>query len=170
MSTPYLAEIRIFSLPFAPRGWAQCNGQPLAANQNQGLFSLISTTYGGDSTNFLLPNLQGRVPVHFGNLLGGGSYALGQTGGVRNQTLSVNELPGHSHAMNAVATGATVRTLGGNMLGAPGFPLYGSATASGSMAAGALSNTGGGTSHNNMQPHLGVNICIALQGLFPSAT
>ncbi|MBS0658316.1 MAG: phage tail protein [Verrucomicrobia bacterium] len=167
MSQPFLAEIRMFAISFVPRAWAACNGQLLPINQNQGLFSLLGTTYGGNgSTNFGLPNLQGRVPVHFNF----STFQRGQAGGVTTHTLSVAEMPAHQHTLQAVATGSGQRSLSGNQLGTPPFEMYGSATPAGLLAASSLANAGSGTPHNNVQPYLTVLFCIALQGVFPSST
>lgn len=162
MATPYLAEIRIFSFGFAPKGWAQCNGQLLPINQNQALFSLLGTTYGGNGqTNFALPNLQGRVPLHFGNGL-----VQGQTGGESAHTLIISEIPAHTH----IAVGSsTPANLGDptNNLWATGNAAY-NPTANTSMNPAGILNAGGSQPHENMSPYLTVNICIALQGIFPS--
>jgi microcystin-dependent protein len=168
MGTPFLSEIRIFSFNYAPQGWALCNGQTLAINQNQALFALLGTTYGGNgTTTFELPNLQGRVPLHFS----GGSYPLGQSTGEQNHTLSNSEMPAHVHTMNAANVAATLTTPTGNALAEPVTQvgnIYGPATTSTTMAPQAINNTGGSQPHNNMQPYLVLNFCIALVGIFPS--
>lgn len=167
MSTPFLGEIRIFAGSYAPRGWGQCVGTILPINQNQGLFSILSTTYGGNgTTNFALPDLRGRVPMHFD----GGSFSQGQSGGSATHTLALAEMPAHQHTLQAVTAAGTQRSLSGNMLGATPFELYGSATPSGSLASTSVSIAGGGTSHTNVQPYAVVLFAIALQGLFPSQT
>lgn len=163
MAQPYLGEIRIFSFNFNPRGWAMCNGQTLPINQNQALFSILGTTYGGNgTTNFLLPNFQARVPMHFGN-----GFVEGQLGGEVNHTLNVSEMPSHNHSLTAVGTGSGQRSLAANLLGAPTFPLYG-ATGAGTLDPNAAALAGGGQPHNNLQPYLALNFCIALLGVFPS--
>jgi microcystin-dependent protein len=166
MGTPYLAEIRIFSFSFAPRGWALCAGQILAINQNQALFALLGTTYGGNgTTNFALPNLQSRVPMHQGN-----GFIEGQTGGEEAHTLSVNEIPSHSHFVNASSVPGNSNSPTGNFLAASTrFALY-SATLSNqtTLQPATVRNAGGGQPHANIQPYLALNFCIALQGIFPS--
>lgn len=162
MSSPYLSEIRIFSFNYAPKGWAQCNGQLLAINQNQALFSLLGTTYGGDGrVNFGLPNLQGRLPLHFG-----AGYVLGQVGGESAHTLIQSEIPAHTHAASGSTTAASSGTPSGN-LWATGNAAYNPAS-NASMNPASLMNTGGSQPHDNMSPYLVLNFCIALQGIFPS--
>ncbi len=168
MAEPFLGEVRLMSFQFAPRGWAQCNGQLLPINQNQALFSLLGTTFGGNgTTNFALPNLQGRTPIHMG-----AGFTLGQAGGEQSHILSIGEMPAHNHPMNA-STGETnnAATSGSNGYWgqtADNSTLYGTNAANAAMNTGAISNTGGGQAHQNMQPYLTINFCIALQGLFPS--
>lgn len=163
MGTPYLSEIRIVSFNFAPKGWAMCNGQLLPINQNQALFALIGTYYGGNGTsNFQLPNLQGAVPVHMGN-----GYTIGQTGGQANVTLTTQELPTHTHRASGVSNAANQVSPSGNTwadsVNDPYAPSYGVA-----MNAGNVAQTGGGQPHNNMSPYLVLNYVIALEGIFPS--
>jgi microcystin-dependent protein len=168
MAEPFLSEIRIFSFNFAPKGWAQCNGQLLPINQNQALFSLLGTTFGGDGrVNFGLPNLQARVPIH-----DGGGHTLGERGGEQAHTLSIAELPQHLHSVNATTAGATTNTPGNTMLTAQttAANLYAAASALVPMSPAAVSNVGGSQTHLNMQPFLTLNFCIALQGIFPSQT
>jgi microcystin-dependent protein len=170
MADPFMSEIRIFSFNFAPKGWAQCNGQLLPINQNQALFSLLGTTYGGNGqTTFGLPDLRSRVPFHFG-----GSFVLGQAGGEENHTLTVNEIPNHGHtltaALNAVVGGsanATQPSPNGNFWANSGKTVYTTAAPNSQMAPGTVT-TVGGQPHNNMSPFLTLNFCIALQGIFPS--
>lgn len=164
MAEPYLSEVRIFSFSFAPKGWALCNGQILPINQNQALFSLLGTTYGGNgTTTFALPNLQGRVPMHVGN-----GFTLGQQGGEQAHTLVVNEMPGHTHQAQASTNGPTVTAPTNNFWASnTGFAPYGS-TGDIAMSPSAISNAGGGQAHENMSPYLTLNICIALVGIFPS--
>ena len=165
MGTPYLSEIRIVSFGFAPKGWALCNGQLLPINQNQALFSLLGTTYGGDGrVNFALPNLQARVPMHMGN-----GQVLGELGGEQAHTLTLAEIPTHNHTWGATNTAANSPGPTGNLLGAaPEY--YGSAQGLVPMYPGQLSSVGGSQAHLNMQPFLTLNFCIALQGIFPSQT
>jgi microcystin-dependent protein len=172
MADPFLSEIRIFSFNFAPKGWAQCNGQLLPINQNQALFSLLGTTYGGDGrVNFQLPDLRGRVSFHFGQG-GGGSYNLGERAGEEVHTLSVSEMPVHLHALvpgsNASSAAATQPNPVGNYLANSGKSAYTSAAPNASMGAGTVSTVGGSQAHENRSPYLTLNFCIALQGLFPS--
>lgn len=163
MSEPFLAEIRIVSFNFPPRGWAFCNGQLLPINQNQGLFSLLGTTYGGDGrVNFALPNLQGKTPIHMGN-----GHTLGEASGAAAHTLSIAELPTHSHQANASSDQATVNTPTSNVLAQSGS-IYDSARSLTAMRSNTVANVGGSQAHNNMQPYLVLNFCIALQGIFPS--
>lgn len=167
MSEPFLAEVRIVGFNFAPRGWALCDGQILPINQNQSLYSLLGTTYGGDGrTTFALPDLRGRTPIHVGRSNGGGSHTLGQKSGEETHTLSAAEMPDHDHPLHAVnATGT-----GNNPSGwLPAVSLSNVYLAPQNLVnmAGVL-NVGGGQAHNNMQPSLALNFCIALQGLFPS--
>lgn len=165
MSTePFLSQIQIFSFNFPPKGWALCNGQLLPINQNQALFSLLGTTYGGDGrVNFALPNLQGRVPMHVG-----GGLTLGQQGGEQAHTLSLAEMPAHTHQAVASAGGPTASLPTNNFWASnTGFAPYGSTTDL-AMSPSAISPVGGGQAHLNMSPFLTLNFCIALQGIFPS--
>ena len=162
MGTPYLGEIRILSFNFPPKGWAFCNGQLLPINQNQALFSILGTTYGGNGqTNFALPNLQGRVPVHAGN-----GIILGQSSGEAVHTLITSEMPSHSHTPAGSSTPANLGVPTGN-LWATGNAAY-NPTANTSMNPASILNIGGGQPHENMSPYLTLNICIALHGIFPS--
>lgn len=161
MATPYLSEIKIMSFGFAPKGWAFCNGQLLPINQNQALFSCLGTTYGGDGrVNFALPNLQGRIPMHLGN-----GHNLGEAAGEQAHTLSLTELPAHTHTWGATNTPANAPNPTSNLLG--GAPEYNSA-GNVAMFPGVLSTVGGTQPHLNMQPFLTLNFCIALQGIFPT--
>jgi microcystin-dependent protein len=163
MSSPYLGEIRIFSFNFAPRGWAMCNGQLLAINQNQALFAILGTTYGGNGqTNFALPNLQGRMPVHVG-----GGISLGQVGGEAAHTLNVSEMPAHTHQVNGSSTLANLGNPTGN-LWATGNAAYNPGPPNTTMNLACIPTAGGSQPHDNMSPYLVLNICIALQGIFPS--
>jgi len=175
MAEPFLSEIRIFSFNFAPKGWALCNGQLLPINQNQALFSLLGTTYGGNGqTNFALPNLQGKAPTHKGSGL-----TLGQTGGEYAHTVSISELPTHAHtfSINSCVDSATNNADLGPPTGAywanNGKTAYSTQDPNNQINTGAMhpstvSNIGGSQPHNNTQPYLTLNFCIALQGIFPS--
>jgi microcystin-dependent protein len=169
VAEPFLAEIRIMSFQFAPRGWALCNGQLLPINQNQALFALLGTTFGGDGrVNFALPDLRGRTPVHVG-----GGHPLGERGGEQAHTLSTAELPEHIHvasATTAQADASSNSAAPSRMPAQSNFSfLYGSAANLQAMAPDALANVGGSQAHPNMQPYLTLSFCIALQGIFPSA-
>ncbi len=168
MAEPFLSEIRIMSFGFPPKGWATCDGQLLPINQNQALFSLLGTTYGGDGrVNFGLPNLQGRAPIHMG-----ASHTLGERGGEQGHTLSISEIPAHVHVANATSTAASTNnptnTLG--LAKSVGAAFYAAASNLVAMAPGELANVGGSQAHLNMQPFLVLNFSIALQGIFPSQT
>jgi microcystin-dependent protein len=182
MSEPFLSEIKIMSFGFPPKGWALCDGQLLPINQNQALFSLLGTTYGGDGrVNFGLPDLQGRAPMHMGN-----GHTLGERGGEQGHTLSISEIPTHTHVMQAIAAdaatgaaghvpvanvalaeghasqpGGSTLTTAVNIYGTGGFVAMNPAS---------VANVGGSQAHLNMQPFLTLNFCIALQGIFPSQT
>jgi microcystin-dependent protein len=167
MAEPFLGEVKIVSFNFAPKGWALCNGQLLPINQNQALFALLGTTYGGNGqTNFGLPNLQGRAPAHLG-----GGHTQGQAAGEEAHTLSVAEIPAHNHA-GASKDFATATTPAGNMLGAKagrfGANIYAPAANLTPLHPSSVGATGGSQAHNNMQPYLVLNFVIALQGIFPS--
>ncbi|MCB9436285.1 MAG: phage tail protein [Anaerolineales bacterium] len=164
MAEPFLSEIRIVSFSFAPRGWALCNGQLLPINQNQGLFSLLGTTFGGDGrVNFALPDFRGRVPIHVG-----GGFTLGERGGEQSHTLSIAELPTHEHVVNVSSAVSTSADPVGKVLGRAAADVYGAGTNLGAMAASSVANTGGSQAHLNMQPFLTLSFVIALQGIFPS--
>jgi microcystin-dependent protein len=167
MAEPFLAEIRIMSFVFPPKGWALCNGQLLAINTNQALFSLLGTTYGGDGrVNFGLPNLQGLIPIHMGQ-----GHTIGERGGEQAHTLSISEIPTHIHFANATqtTTGTTNLATSSLMLG-PSKPqsMYGAATNFIAMSPSTVTNIGGSQAHINQQPFLTLSFCIALQGIFPS--
>lgn len=163
MAEPFLSEIRIMSFIFAPKGWALCNGQFLPINQNQGLFSLLGTTFGGNGqTTFALPDLRGRTPIHVGS-----GHTLGEKGGEQAHTLTIAEIPTHTHVLNANSGNATTPIPGGNLLGAANN-LYASPTNLTSLSPTMVANTGGSQAHLNMQPFLTLSFCIALQGIFPS--
>ncbi len=168
MSTPFMSEIRCVSFNFAPKGWALCNGQLLPINQNQALFSLMGTTYGGDGrVNFALPNLQGKVGMHMGQ-----GFTLGQRAGEETHTLTTGELPAHNHIPQADPPAGTV-TVPVNHYPAGSAPDQFYSTGGGSMQAVAMSPAmvtavGGSQAHPNMQPYTVLNYIIALQGIFPS--
>jgi microcystin-dependent protein len=166
VAEPFLSEIRIMSFEFAPKGWALCNGQLLPINQNQALFSLLGTTYGGDGrVNFALPDLRARVPIHVGN-----GHTLGERGGAPAHTLTLNELPIHTHAVLAsTASSGGVDNLSNDYLGSANN-VYSAPTNLTAINAGTVAPTGGSQPHVNTQPYLGLSFCIALQGIFPSPT
>ena len=173
MAEPYLAEIKMVSFNFAPRGWALCNGQLLPINQNQALFALLGTTYGGDGrTTFALPNLQGRAPVHAGQGAGLPDFVLGARSGQETVSLNSTHMPAHAHTLQASATPASANDPAGNVLAKKakfGVDMYHDDTgAVAQMSASALSPVGGSQPHDNMQPYLALNFVIALQGIFPS--
>ena len=168
MSEPFLAEIRIVGFNFAPRGWAFCDGQILPINQNQSLYSLLGTTYGGDGrTSFALPDLRSRTPIHRGD-----GHSLGQRGGSETVTLTAAEIAGHTHTFKASSAAGVDRSATNDLLAntAPAGNLYRDAEAANMTAlrSGSITNAGGGQAHNNMQPYTTLSFCIALQGLFPS--
>jgi microcystin-dependent protein len=163
MAEPFLSEIRLMSFIFAPKGWALCNGQLLPINQNQALFSLLGTTFGGDGrVNFALPDVRGRTPIHVGS-----GHTLGERGGEQAHTLSIAELPTHIHVANGTSDNATVDTPPGNLL-ASGANQYAPPPPTTSLSPGTLGNAGGSQGHLNMMPFLTLSFCIALQGIFPS--
>lgn len=171
MSEPFLAEIRLMGFNFAPRGWAFCDGQILPIKQNQSLYSLLGTTYGGDGrTSFALPDLRGRTPIHTGRSNGGDDHLLGQKSGEETHTLSSAEMPQHTHALEAASSSATATSPAGGLLSEAVDPIYApyEAASDAIMGSGTVANVGGGQVHENMQPYIAVNFCIALQGLFPS--
>ncbi len=169
MASPFIAEIKMFGGNFAPRNFAFCNGQILAIAQNTALFSLLGTTYGGNGqTTFALPDLRNRAPLHPGQGPGLSDRLLGETGGEDNHTLTTQEMPAHTHTVNASTTGAPSTSPTNRFPGqVPTLNLYGTATDA-TMAAGSVATVGGGLPHENRQPFLYVNFIIALQGVFPS--
>jgi microcystin-dependent protein len=165
MAEPFLSEIRIMSFVFAPKGWALCNGQLMPINQNQPLFSLLGTTFGGDGrVNFALPDLRGRTPIHVGS-----GHTLGERGGEQAHTLSIAELPTHVHVMQVTDTTAGSGINPTNkVLSNAGSQVYAAAQSLVSFKPATITNTGGSQAHLNMQPFLTLSFCIALQGIFPS--
>lgn len=169
MAEPFLSEIRMMSFSFAPKGWATCNGQLLPINQNQALFSLIGTTYGGDGrVNFALPDLRGRVPIHTG---GQGGHTLGERGGEAAHTLTIAEMPQHVHIASGTSAstdpnGTNIPT--GNLLAAGPGEIYAAAGNLVAMGDTTIAGNGGSQAHLNLQPFLTINFSIALQGIFPS--
>lgn len=166
MAEPFLSEIRIMSFVFPPKGWALADGQLLPINQNQALFSLLGTTFGGDGrVNFALPDLRGRTPIHVGS-----GHTLGERGGEQAHTLAIAELPEHAHAWNAVNIPATTSNNNATVTLAQSVQsnLYAAPAGLQAMAANAVGNVGGSQAHLNMQPFLTLSFCIALQGIFPS--
>lgn len=167
MSEPFLAEIRIVGFNFAPRGWAFCDGQILPINQNQSLYSLLGTTYGGDGrTSFALPDMRGRTTIHVGQADVGTDHRQGQKSGEETHTLSTAEMPPHDHALQGTSNAATSADGTGNVLAKTGVSVY--SPDANRTPLGGLANVGGGQAHNNMQPFLALNFCVALRGLFPS--
>lgn len=166
MSEPFLAEVRIMAFNFAPRGWAFCDGQILPINQNQSLYSLLGTTYGGDGrTSFALPDIRGRAPMHVGN-----GHREGQKSGEETHTLAANEMPQHNHIVKASNNTANTQIPGGNVLARSTAtdPIWVNPAPVTAMSTSMVANVGGGQAHDNMMPYLAINFCIALQGLFPS--
>ncbi|HYG57717.1 MAG TPA: tail fiber protein [Symbiobacteriaceae bacterium] len=163
MAEPFLGEIRLMSFNFPPKGWALCNGQFLPINQNQALFSLLGTTYGGNGqTTFALPNLRGRAPMHMGDGL-----TLGQAGGETAHTVTVNEMPQHGHSVQASGNEATAsRPRNATWAASTALPYSGQINQA--MNPATVTSVGGSQPHNNMQPYLTISFCIALQGIFPS--
>jgi microcystin-dependent protein len=163
MAEPFLSEIRMMSFVFAPKGWAQCNGQLLPINQNQALFSLLGTTFGGDGrVNFALPDFRGRTPIHVGS-----GHTVGEKGGEQAVTLSLAQLPTHTHWLNGTANNASLPAAAGGLFGTANN-VYGAAANLTSLHPATVGNTGGSQAHLNMQPFLTISFCIALQGIFPS--
>jgi microcystin-dependent protein len=166
MAEPFLSEIRIMSFVFAPKGWALCNGQLLPINQNQALFSLLGTTFGGDGrVNFALPDLRARTPIHAGF-----GHTLGERGGEQAHTLSIAELPTHTHVLSGSSDQGTLTDPTGHIWAKSQQNAYGAAQNLVAMSPSVVTNTGGSQAHLNMQPFLTLSFCIALQGIFPSPT
>lgn len=164
MAEPFLSEIRIMSFGFAPKGWALCNGQLLPINQNQALFSLLGTTFGGDGrVNFALPDSRGNTPIHVGS-----GHTLGEKGGQQAHTLSIAELPTHTHSLTASGAPADTAIPGNTTFLGQINNGYGAPANLVAMSPQEISNVGGSQAHLNMQPFLTLSFCIALQGIFPS--
>ncbi len=179
MASPYIGEIRCFGFNFAPQGWAFCNGQLLAIAANDVLFSILGTTYGGDGiTTFAVPNLQGQIPMHWGNGPGGFNTTIGQTQGQTSVTLTTNQIPAHTHsviAMEVPSGGGPERTAvaSGNTFLGPSQPPNGvyqlaPSSVTAAFSSKAIAMQGGSQPHDNMQPYLVLNFCIALDGIFPA--
>jgi len=167
MAQPYVGEIRMFAGNFAPAGWMFCEGQLLPISENETLFQLIGTTYGGDGkSTFALPDLQGNVPMQQGQGAGLSLRDLGETSGVENVTLLESEIPAHNHVMNSTNDDANNTQPAGRYFGR-GQPVYVAPNNLQTMAGQCVAPNGGGLPHNNMQPYLTLNYCIALQGIFP---
>jgi microcystin-dependent protein len=178
MASPFLAEIRMFSCDFAPKGWALCNGALLAINQNQALFALVGTDYGGNGQqSFGLPNLQSSLALHQGTGTGLSTYTIGVPGGVANVTLTSNQIPIHTHTFNAATTAADEPAI--SLAVVPATPASGAtayvvsqgadpALVAQTLATGVVADAGGSQPHSNLMPSLCITFCIALQGIFPS--
>jgi len=169
---PFVAEIRIFPFNFAPKGWAFCDGQILPLSQNTALFSLLGTTYGGDGkSNFALPNMQGNVPMHPGQGPGLSLHDLGETGGSDTVTLLESEMPSHSHGITVSQGDAnSITAVGQNFAAGIAIGQYAAPGALAQFADSAIAPAGGDQPHNNLQPYLTLNFCIALQGVYPPRT
>lgn len=166
MAEPFLSEIRLMSFGFPPRGWALCDGQLLPINQNQGLFSLLGTTFGGDGrVNFGLPDLRGRTPIHVG-----AGHTLGERGGEQGHTVTLGEMPTHTHQVMASTDPGNSQSAAGNVLGTIPGRAYTDPTNVTTLHPQSVPNVGGTQAHLNMQPFLTLNFSIALQGIFPSPT
>jgi microcystin-dependent protein len=164
MAEPFLSEIRLMSFNFAPKGWALCNGQFLPINQNQALFALLGTTYGGNGqTTFALPDFRGRTPIHVGS-----GHTLGEKGGEQAHTLSQGEMPQHTHLVRvSSASTSGMAAPGGRYLGGANNAYHNPVSLT-ALNPGSITNVGGSQAHLNMQPFLTISFCIALQGIFPS--
>jgi microcystin-dependent protein len=162
MSDPFIAELRIMSFNYPPKGWALCNGQLLPINQNQALFSILGTTYGGNGqTTFALPNLRGRVPMHMGN-----GHTEGEAAGSPSVTVNISQMPAHTHFVQASSTNGDVNAPTGHLLAAS--PIYAGPSNFQPLNPLTITNVGNNQPHENRQPYLCLNFCIALQGIFPS--
>jgi microcystin-dependent protein len=164
MSEPFLSEVKIMSFNFPPKGWALCNGQLLPINQNQALFALLGTTYGGNGqTTFALPNLRGQVPISVGN-----GHTLGEKGGQNAHTITIQEMPQHIHIAQGTNDAASTNLVAGNLLASVSSKMYISPTSLVAMSPTEITSVGGSQPHTNQQPYLVLSFCIALQGIFPS--
>jgi microcystin-dependent protein len=162
---PFLSEIRIMSFNYPPKGWALCNGQLLPINQNQALFALLGTTYGGNGqTTFALPDLRGKVPIHVGN-----GHTLGESAGTTSVTVNTNQMPQHAHFLSASNNTGNTNINANNVLAASPSQLYDAGNLT-TLHPSSVSNVGGSQPHNNVQPYLVLSFCIALQGVFPSTS
>jgi microcystin-dependent protein len=172
MANPFVAEIRMFACNFAPRAWSQCNGQLLPIAQNTALFALIGTFYGGNGTsNFALPNLQGAAPMHWGNGAGLSPYDIGQTGGSGSVVLLQTEIPQHTHGITVAEAGTSTNVpSGATWLGeaSPSKIFIPTGTLAATFSPSAIGVGGGSQPHENTQPYVTMNFCIALQGVFPT--
>ena|SRR5215471_15945689 len=170
MGTPYVGEIRMFAGNFAPAGWALCQGQTLPISENETLFNLIGTTYGGDGeTTFNLPNLASRVPLHMGTGAGS-SYIIGEAAGVETVTLTTSQIPAHSHQPRCLSTGGGSSEPTNGIWAQTSAAPYANVTPAAVMAANAVGIAGGSQPHDNMVPYLCINFIISLFGIFPSQT
>ena len=164
MSEPFLSEIRIMSFNFPPKGWALCNGQFLPINQNQALFALLGTTYGGNGqTTFALPDLRGRVAIHSGS-----GHTLGERAGSESVTLSIQQLPTHNHIGNASSVAGNQPVPNGALLASSATEIWNTPVSQVSLSPGTIGSVGGSQPHENRQPFNTLSFCIALQGIFPS--
>ena len=170
MSEPFVGEIRMFAGNFAPRSWAFCDGQLLAVSQNDALFSLLGTIYGGDGrTTFGLPDLRGRIPIHAGSGPGLPPQQLGRKSGTEKETVTINQLPPHTHNMRASTAAGTQNNTDNNFLGAsPNVRLFRPGTPNTDLDTASISNAGGSQSHSNLMPFLCVHFIVALFGIYPS--
>lgn len=171
MSDPFLGEITMFGGNYAPRGWAQCDGALLQISQSETLYSLLGTTYGGDGqTTFALPDLRGRIPIHYGHGVGLSNYAFGEQGGLETVTLTESQIPPHAHPLQASANpGSSTNPAGKVLAQSPSWNIYRGNVPGDNMSPKAIANTGDGQPHNNMMPFLCVNFIIALEGVFPTS-
>jgi len=168
-ATPFLGQIMIVSFDFAPKGWAMCDGQILSINQNQALFAVLGTYYGGDGTQtFALPDLRGRVPIGMGQGTGLSSRSIGESGGEETVTLNITQIPSHTHVPMGAASVANSGSPAGNYWAMPRVLLYSAGTPDTQLNGGALGSTGGSQPHENRKPFLVLNYVIALQGIFPT--